>query len=108
MEHSLQQYDSNRRAQIWAERISECRSSGLTVKDWCERAGLSCKTYYYWQHKLYQVMSQRSSFVEISGSRYVPSAEITARLRIDNIECDIISGADEVTIAALIRAIKSC
>ena len=108
MEHSLQQLDSRQRALIWTERISECRSSGLTVKKWCEQSGISSKTYYYWQHKLYQAMSAEASFVEIGGSRCSASSEVTARLRIDNIECEIISGADEVTIAALIRAIKSC
>ena len=31
----------------WAEMVRECRSSGLTVKDWCMNNGINIKTYYY-------------------------------------------------------------
>ncbi len=31
----------------WAGRIAECRSSGMTVKAWCEAQGVSIKRYYY-------------------------------------------------------------
>ncbi|MBP5578762.1 MAG: hypothetical protein J6X56_04675 [Ruminococcus sp.] len=35
------------REREWIERIRECRSSGRTVKDWCEEKGICRKTYYY-------------------------------------------------------------
>ena len=31
----------------WAEMVRECRSSGLTVKDWCMNNGVNFHTYYY-------------------------------------------------------------
>ena len=31
----------------WADMVHECRSSGLTVKDWCVKNGVNIKTYYY-------------------------------------------------------------
>ena len=31
----------------WAEMVQECRSSGLTVKEWCINNGVNIKTYYY-------------------------------------------------------------
>ena len=31
----------------WAAMVRECRSSGLTVKDWCMNNGINIKTYYY-------------------------------------------------------------
>lgn len=31
----------------WAAMVWECRSSGLTVKDWCMNNGINIKTYYY-------------------------------------------------------------
>ena len=31
----------------WAEMVRECRSSGLTVKEWCIDNDVNIKTYYY-------------------------------------------------------------
>ena len=31
----------------WAEMVRECRSSGLTVKEWCINNDVNIKTYYY-------------------------------------------------------------
>ena len=38
--------------QAWSGRIATCRSSGKTVKEWCESEGISIKTYYYWEKKI--------------------------------------------------------
>lgn len=34
------------RHEKWREEISECQSSGLKVKEWCENKGLNTNTYY--------------------------------------------------------------
>lgn len=31
----------------WAAMVRKCRSSGLTVKNWCMNNGVNIKTYYY-------------------------------------------------------------
>lgn len=31
----------------WLQDIHDCKSSGLTVKDWCHEHGIGIKTYYY-------------------------------------------------------------
>ena len=31
----------------WSEMVRECRSSGLTVKEWCINNDVNIKTYYY-------------------------------------------------------------
>ena len=33
--------------QEWSTKIAECRSSGMSVKDWCAEQGITIKTYYY-------------------------------------------------------------
>ena len=38
--------------QEWTARFAECRSSGMTVRAWCEAQGLSIKTYYYWEKRV--------------------------------------------------------
>lgn len=36
----------------WTDRIQACRSSGKTVRDWCQENGFSEGRYYYWLRKL--------------------------------------------------------
>jgi len=36
----------------WAQIITEQKESGLTVRAYCEEAGLHENSYYYWQKKL--------------------------------------------------------
>ena len=36
----------------WAQFIRDCKASGLSVKAFCEGAGVRENTYYYWQKKL--------------------------------------------------------
>ena len=37
--------------QEWSARIAECRTSGKSVKVWCNEQGIPIKTYYYWEKK---------------------------------------------------------
>lgn len=34
---------------IWQARIKECRSSELSVKEWCAAKGIDRRTYYKWE-----------------------------------------------------------
>ena len=68
MEYSLQRLNAAQRIQLWAERITECRGSGLSVREWCRGNEISEKTYYYWQKKLYQQVistAEEVSFAEV-------------------------------------------
>lgn len=47
------------RLENWTARIMACRSSGMTVRAWCQENGLSEKTYYYWQRRLFQTLSEQ-------------------------------------------------
>lgn len=38
---------------MWRQRVIECRSSGLTVKQWCENNNIHFKLYCYWQRKVW-------------------------------------------------------
>ena len=31
----------------WEKQVVDCRSSGLTVQEWCRQNGVNDKTYYY-------------------------------------------------------------
>lgn len=40
------------RLQEWTSRFSEQKSSGLTVKQWCDQNDISIHAYNYWKHQL--------------------------------------------------------
>ena len=56
----------------WAAMVRECRSSGLTVKNWCMNNGVNIKTYYYrlTSNILQTIISQRPAAVCLSNKKY--------------------------------------
>ena len=54
METGLQKLNRQQKIAQWGERISSCRSSGLTVAQWCSENGISLTSYYKWQHMKWQ------------------------------------------------------
>ena len=40
------------RVRGWRERVQKCRSSGLSVKEWCTGQGIHPSTYYRWEREV--------------------------------------------------------
>ncbi len=49
----------------WTEKMQQCRSSGKSVKGWCDEQGIRTKTYYYWEKQLVERATQQDS--QLSG-----------------------------------------
>ena len=106
MEKSLQVLNSQEKISVWSERIAACRSSGISVRAWCEGNGISTASYYKWQKKLFHLAAQSSpQFAEVCVA---PTAKISATVHLGNISVDIHSGADSETTAMLLRILQSC
>ena len=95
---------------LWAQRVSECRSSGLSIKSWCRENGLCEQTYYKWQRALFQQARSQyeSRFAEVTPARLPTSGNVAVTLRIDGVDLQIHNGADTATLEAVLRAVKSC
>ena len=108
MENSLQVYNRQQKLSMWADRVTACRESGMTVRQWCEENGISVKTYYNWQKRLYQMATeQEPRFAEITGC--IPqSRSSVATVQIGAAQAEIHVGADEETLRSLFQAMKSC
>ena len=95
------------RAQQWAVLIQECKSSGMTNKDFCIQRGISEKSFYYWQRKF------REQIVEVAAPQLVPldhPAEEPVdilQIRFREAELKLPSGVDIDAVAALLRSIQS-
>lgn len=109
MNHDLQEINHNNQISMWAERVSACRSSGLTVRQWCKDNGVAQATYYSWQKKVLQAVQQQHEiyFSEIPAEQTV-SNHIIATVKLGELQADIYSGADAETVRNVIAALKSC
>ena len=92
---------------VWAEQVRACRSSGLTVNEWCAENGIKPNAYYRHQKKVFNAMhAEESRFYEVPTA--IHAGRIVASIQINGISAEIHSAADEDTVLALLRAMKSC
>lgn len=112
MEHSLQRLNAAQRVQLWAERIAECRSSGMSVRAWCKGHELSEKTYYYWQRRLYQQMAATAetvSFAEIPCiEQPKQGSSLAAKINLSGATVEVYPGADTQMIQAILQVLRTC
>lgn len=106
--------------QKWSELIEECRNSGMKVTKWCEEKNISLRQYYYWQSKICKKISENlpafkeqntlievPTFTEVKIPIINESREIALTVSINDTTVQIHNCADESTIAAALRIIKS-
>ena len=111
MEQSLQVMSRQERLENWTARIMTCRSSGMTVRAWCRENGLSEKTYYYWQRRLFQTLSEQKTVYKTAFAEVTPpvcSGNVAVTVRIAGAVADIHPGADAATVETVLRILKSC
>ena len=66
MEQTLQSVTRQNDLALWAERVQDCRSSGLSVKAWCAENGIVPNMYFRWQKKVFNaVCPEQSQFYEV-------------------------------------------
>ena len=87
--------------------MSEDMHGGMGVQAWCAEQGLSYHTYYKWQSKLFhKYAEQEGGFYEISTSGN--SGRAVVSVHVGMYTADVYSGADEQTVQAVVKALKSC
>ena len=107
----------------WTEIIRECRSSGQTVKSWCEEHNVSDKSYYYWLKKVReaackalpqtggdsQIMVPVNSDSKSSTNNQVVTDELSYDLRIHFGSCtiDISNTASTSIIENTLKVLKN-
>ena len=109
MGRELQAVNHSNQVAVWSERVEACRSSGLTVSQWCETHGVAISTYYAWQHKLFQTLQEPESicFAEVPISTQT-SQQITATIHGNGLRVELHNGVSTALILSLVEALKSC
>ena len=111
MGRELQTANYNHRLAEWSKRVEACRSSGQTVSQWCRENGVAISTYYLWQRRVFQVVSERAEvcFAEVPVYSTAPTVGSTAAvIHAGEVKIELCCGADTATIRAIIQAIQSC
>jgi hypothetical protein len=110
MNSGLQVYNEQNKLAQWAQVVSQCRGSGMSVRQWCQENGINISSYYKWQRKVYAAAQaqQERSFVEVKPVQSAAVGGVAVTLRIAGAELDIHNGADATTVGAVLRAVKSC
>lgn len=109
MSKGLRVVKENNNLAEWSRQVEECRSSGLSVRTWCEQNRIAVSTFHYRQQKVWEALQRQNQFVEVPVSiDQCCNASIAATVHIGEVRTDIHNGADEATLTALIHALKSC
>ena len=66
--------------QIWKERIQAAEQSGLSIKAWCEQAGVRKNKYFYWRKKISELdnADDVNEFVDVTDIINESDGETTA------------------------------
>lgn len=111
MNRGLQVYNEQQKLAEWAEKVKQCRNSGLAVRQWCQENKVNVSNYYKWQRKIYALakVEQESQFAEVTpvmGPREATSVAIT--VHVAGVSAEIHNGADPDTVESVLRILKLC
>ncbi len=69
-----QQLTHEYRLSQWAPIIHTCRTSGMTVKAWCQENNINEKQFFYWQRRVREEISSLSSELPVAkqSTAFVP------------------------------------
>ena len=122
----MNSHETKHRQQVveWKERVLACRSSGMSVKAWCQQEGYSSKTYYRWEREVLGLASEQLSRTETSlqiqpnsmtpvfEEMSVPVAQIQAdtpqiiaSVRVGRSSVEVYQGASADIVAAIFKGI---
>ena len=86
-----------------AERIKQCKESGLTVTEWCQQNSINPKTYYYHLRKIRKEICEQIPVPVMT----VPEESHSVKISIGDITAKIPEGISEQMMTLLIRAMRN-
>ena len=114
---------SQLRLQQWAQIISDCQASDMTVVAWCEANNINIKSYYYWLRKVrnhtLEQMPQLTenlpvpteddpvTFKRLDIQTPVPEAAAAVIIRLPNATVEVNEGTSQQTVQAVLMALQA-
>lgn len=103
----------------WKSIITECRKSGMTVRDWCKANGIVEQTYYRNLKRLREEMlgnlpattveepEHPTVFKKLEVQTPVPNTQAAVIIRLNGATVEITEGTTQQTIQAVLLALQS-
>ena len=109
MKRELQVYNEPQKLAEWSDIVSQCRNSGLSVRQWCQENQINISNYYKWQRKIYALAKaqQEVQFAKLETA-VTDAAAIAVSIRVGTVTADIHNGADPATVETVLRLLKLC
>lgn len=92
----------------WSEMVKDCRSSGLTVQQWCGANGINIKTYYYRLRKIREAICEETHDIVQFPLNTVNSDAATSSIKINagNLNLELPETIPSATLFSVIEALK--
>ena len=95
------------RDEAWRARLAAQKQSGVSVKQFCERQGLTEQSFYYWRKRLQAPTSMRFALVE-AGPRQGAAERTALELVLNTGERLLIGmGVDTRTLQQVLEALRA-
>ena len=126
MDNSIKRQNHENMLQEWSWHIQECRKNGGNIKKYCKEHGLTKSSYYYWQRKLFERVSNevqltpinsKTEFAEISLDSVkheetavyaTDSADAAVSINFNGINFTIHNSASPLIIESIIKGLTKC
>ena len=98
-----------RKEQHWRQRIHDWQGSGLSIRDFCARRGLSQPSFYAWRRELQRRDAEKPLFVPIrlrSDDRATPVTPALQVLLARGRRIHIAPGFDAATLRQLLAVLE--
>ena len=102
--------------QEWGLAIQDCRSSGLSVREWCRQRGVTSTTYYRWEREVLSGIRRKdaagrsgATFVELPALQPLRNvSERTATLNIGSGSIDLYQEIEPDLLRTLVELLREC
>ena len=106
MSTGLQALNGQNTLAKWNERLTACRSSGQTVREWCRENGISPSNYYHWQRRLHEQSAEQTERAEFAEVPLGKRSTAVAVLHLAGGDVEVLPGADEETLRTICRVMR--
>ena len=92
----------------WSEMVRACRSSGLTVQQWCNSNGINIKTYYYRLRKVREALCEDTHDIVQIPINSVNAVSVTSSIKINagNLNVELPDTIPAATLRSVIEVLK--
>ena len=92
----------------WSDMVRACRSSGLTVQQWCNSNGINIKTYYYRLRKVREALCEDTHDLVQIPINSANTGSVTSSIKINagNLNVELPDTIPAATLRSVIEVLK--